>query len=284
VSVNAATNTGSGAGDVERLEIELLLDALARYHGYDFRNYAPASLTRRIRAAARNESVSSISELQHKVLHDADALGRLVRAVSIHVTAMFRDADFYQVFRKIVVPQLRTYPFIRLWIAGCSTGEEVYSLAILLHEAQLYDRCRIYATDMSDDLLERARRGIYPADMIRRYTDAYHKAGGTEDFSRYYVSDSEGAIIASPLRKNIVFSMHNLASDASFNEFHVITCRNVLIYFDTQLRDRVLELLYGSLVRFGYLAVGKKERLELTTIGARFAMLPGDARIYRRIV
>ena len=273
----------SNPSDVERLEIELLLDALARYHGYDFRNYAQASLNRRIRSAARIEGVGSISELQHKVLHDGDALGRLVRTVSIHVTAMFRDADFYQCFRKLVVPQLRTYPFIRVWIAGCSTGEEVYSLAIILHEAGLYDRCRIYATDMSDELLDRARRGIYPLDMIRRYTDAYHKAGGTEDFSRYYVSDSTGAIIANALRKNVVYSMHNLASDASFNEFHVILCRNVMIYFDTKLRDRVLDLLYGSLVRFGYLAVGKKERLELTQIGSKFAMLPGDARIYRRI-
>src|SRR5690349_21021762 len=274
MALSAGVNPASGPNDVERLEIELLLDALARHHGYDFRNYAPASLNRRIRAAARNEHVGSISELQHKVLHDADALGRLVRAVSIHVTSMFRDADFYQTFRKVVVPQLRTYPFMRIWIAGCSTGEEVYSLAIVLHEAGIYDRCRIYATDMSDELLEKARRGIYPLDMIRRYTDAYHKAGGVEDFSRYYVSDSTGAIIISPLRKNVVFSMHNLASDASFNEFHVILCRNVMIYFDTTLRDKVLELLYSSLVRFGYLVVGKKERLELTTMGARFAMLP----------
>lgn len=284
MALSAGVKVSSGPPDVERLEIELLLDALARFHGYDFRNYAPASLNRRIRNAARNEGVGSISELQHKVLHDADALGRLVRTVSIHVTSMFRDADFYQTLRRVVVPQLRTYPFMRIWIAGCSTGEEVYSLAIVLHEAGIYDRCRIYATDMSDELLEKARRGIYPLDMIRRYTDAYHKAGGTEDFSRYYISDSSGAIIISPLRKNVVFSMHNLASDASFNEFHVILCRNVMIYFDTTLRDKVLELLYSSLVRFGYLAVGKKERLELTQFGARFAMLPGDARIYRRIV
>jgi chemotaxis protein methyltransferase CheR len=273
----------SGPNDVERLEIELLLDALARFHGYDFRNYAQASLTRRIRHAARNEGVASISELQHKVLHDGDALHRLVRTVSIHVTAMFRDADFYKTFRTQVIPQLRTYPFIRIWHAGCSTGEEVYSLAIVLHEASIYDRCRIYATDISDDLLERARRGIYPLDVIRRYTDAYHRAGGTEDFSRYYVADAHGAIIASSLRRNVVFSLHNLAVDASFNEFHIILCRNVMIYFDTTLRDRVLELLYGSLVRFGYLAVGKKERIELTKLGTRFAMLPGDARIYRRI-
>jgi chemotaxis protein methyltransferase CheR len=275
--------SGSGGPDVENLEIELLLDALARHHGYDFRNYAQASLYRRLRHVASNEGVASISELQHKVLHDLDALTRLVRTVSIHVTAMFRDADFYKALRKLVVPQLRTYPFVRIWHAGCSTGEEVYSLAIILHEAQIYDRCRIYATDMSDDLLEKARRGIYPLEMIRRYTEAYHRAGGTEDFSRYYVSDSAGAIIASPLRKNIIFSMHNLASDASFNEFHVILCRNVMIYFDSQLRERVLELLYGSLVRFGYLAVGKKERIELSSLGARFGMLPGDARIYRRI-
>ena len=274
--------TSSGPNDVERLEIELLLDALARHHGWDFRNYAQASLRRRIRYAARNEGVVSISELQARVLHDQEALARLIRGISIHVTTMFRDPDFYKAFRARVIPQLRTYPFIRMWNAGCSTGEEAHSMAIVLAEEGLYDRCRIYATDISDQLLEKARRGIYSLEQMRRYTQAYHRAGGTQDFSKYYVADQGNAIMAHALRKNIVYSQHNLASDGSFNEFHVILCRNVMIYFDAQLRDRVLGLLLGSLVRFGYLAIGKKERLELTAIGHRFEPLPGDARIYRR--
>ena len=282
MQTQAQTPPPSGPNEVERLEIELLLAALARQHGWDFRHYAQASLRRRIRYAARNEGVTSISELQARVLHDPEALARLIRTVSIHVTTMFRDADFYRTLRERVIPQLRTYPFIRLWNAGCSTGEETYSLAILLQEEGLYERCRIYATDISDQLLEKARRGIYTLDQVRRYTQAYHRSGGTNDFSKHYVADQGNAIMTHALRKNIVFSQHNLASDGSFNEFHVILCRNVMIYFDGELRDRVLQLLLGSLVRFGYLAVGKKERLELSPIGHRFEPLPDDARIYRR--
>lgn len=269
--------------ELEKVELELLLDGLARHHGYDFRRYAKASITRRVRHALRNEGLASISQLQHRVLHDADALDRFIRTVTIHVTSMFRDADFYRTFRKQVVPALRTYPFVRIWVAGCSTGEEAYSLAILLDEEGLHDRCRIYATDISDTVLEHARRGIFPLEAMRKYTEAYHRAGGTRDFSRYYVADAQNAILSTYLRKNILFSNHNLASDGSFNEFNVVLCRNVLIYFENDLRDRVLRLLHDSLVRFGYLVLGKKESLEHTPLRDRFEVLSGEARIYRRI-
>lgn len=269
--------------DLERLEIELLLTGIARHYGYDFRGYSPASLRRRVRHTMAGMNVRTVSELQARVLHDPVMLDRLLRQLTIHVTSMFRDGDFYRAMRKLVIPQLRTYPFVRVWHAGCSTGEEVYSMAILLEEEGLYERSRLYATDISETVLDRARRGIYPADLMRKYTEAYHRAGGTQDFSRYYVADGENAILSSSLRRNIVFSPHNLGSDSSFNEFNLILCRNVLIYFGANLRDRATQLLHDSLVRFGYLALGKKESLDPTPHVGRFEMLPGDARIYRRI-
>jgi len=269
--------------DLEKLEIELLLTGIARHYGYDFRGYAPASLRRRVRHTMNGMNVGSVSELQARVLHDPMALDKLLRQLTIHVTSMYRDADFYRAMRKQVVPQLRTYPFVRIWHAGCSTGEEVYSMAILLEEEGLYDRTRLYATDISETVLDRARRGIYPADLVRKYTEAYHRAGGTNEFSKYYIADGENAIMSSALRRNIVFSHHNLGSDSSFNEFNLILCRNVLIYFGTTLRDRAIQLLHDSLVRFGYLALGRKETLETTPLMGRFEPMQGDTRIYRRI-
>ena len=270
-------------GDLEDLELDLLLQGLVRHHGYDFRGYAPASLKRRVHHAMNGLGVLTVSELQSRVLHDDHALDRFLRALTIHVTAMFRDADFYRTLRKQVIPQLRTYPFVRIWHAGCSTGEEVYSMAILLEEEGLYERTRLYATDISESALDRARRGIYSGELMRKYTEGYHRAGGTTDFSRYYVADGEHAIIASHLKRNVVFSPHNLASDGSFNEFNVILCRNTMIYFGAELRDRVVKLLHDSLVRFGYLALGKKETVEATPLATRFETLPGDQRIYKRI-
>lgn len=269
--------------DVEKLEIELLLSGIERRYGYDFRNYAPASRTRRLRHAMRSEGLASISALQERVLYDEAAMQRLLYHLSVHVTAMFRDPQFYLAFRRQVVPLLRTYPFVRIWHAGCSSGEEVYSLAILLHEENLYERSRIYATDMSDELLHRARRGIVPLPALRRYTQNYQRAGGTRDFSSYYTADHENGILREYLRKNIIFAHHNLATDHSFNEFNVIMCRNVLIYFDRTLRERVHELLYGSLARFGVLGLGMKESMRFTHLVDRYEELPGDVHLYRRI-
>jgi chemotaxis protein methyltransferase CheR len=267
---------------LQDLEIDLLLRGIARRYGYDFRNYARASLTRRIRQIMEREALSSVSALLERVLHDQLAMARFIEDLSVHTTSMFRDAEVYRALRNEVIPLLRTYPFVRIWHAGCSTGEEVYSLAILLHEEGMYDRCRIYATDISDRVLERARKGIFPLRIIRESTSAYRLAGGQLDFSSYYVADREHAIFRAGLRKQILFSQHNLVSDGTFNEFNLIMCRNVLIYFDQQLRDRAHELFHASLSKFGILALGKKESLRFTRFEAAYQELGPNLRIYRR--
>lgn len=269
--------------DLELIEIELLLSAITRRYGYDFRNYAPASLRRRIRRILAREGVGTISELQSRILRDPYCMQRFVTNLAVSVTSMFRDPVFYLAFRQQVVPLLRTYPFIRLWHAGCSTGEEVYSIAIVLHEAGLYDRCRIYATDLSDELLDRARSGIYSLSHMREFTHNYLRAGGENDFSSYYTADHKNAILRADLRRHIVFSQHNLVSDGSFNEFHVILCRNVMIYFDMVLRDRVHRLLYESLGMFGILGLGLKESLRYTPHETCYEALEPAVHLYRRL-
>jgi chemotaxis protein methyltransferase CheR len=268
---------------IEEVEIEALLGALERRYGYDFRNYARASLRRRIRATLEVEKLPTVSALQQLLLRDPSSMQRFIYRLSVHVTSMFRDAEFFRVFRSEVVPWLRTYPYLRIWHAGCATGEEVYSMAILLEEEGIYDRCRIYATDISDLLLQRAKRGIYTLEAIRRYTAAYHRAGGRRDFSSYYTADSENAVLHDKLRRNVVFSLHNLVSDGSFNEFNVVLCRNVLIYFDDPLRDRVLGLLDQSVMRGGFMAIGRKESLRFTPLQDRYTELRGEVRVYRRL-
>lgn len=267
----------------EALEVDLLLAGMAKRYGYDFRGYSRASLMRRIRQAVRRDGLSTISALQDRVLHDPAAMARFVERIAVHTTSMFRDADVYRALRAEVIPLLRTYPFIRIWHAGCSSGEEVYSLAILLHEEGLYDRCRLYATDFSDSVIERARRGIFSLPAIREHTVAYQKAGGRADFSSYYETDAKNAVIRQALRRNAIFSQHNLVCDGAFNEFHLILCRNVMIYFDHELRQRVHGLLYGSLSKFGILCVGKKESLHYTPFEDRFEEMGDDLKIYRRV-
>jgi chemotaxis protein methyltransferase CheR len=269
--------------DLEALEIELLLTAIERRYGYDFRNYARASLRRRIRHAAHKEGLVDISALLSRILHDPYCMQRFITHVAVRTTAMFRDAAFYLAVRHKVVPLLRTYPFIRIWHVGCSTGEEVYSMAILLAEEGIYDRCRIYATDLCDELLDRARAGLYPLDKMRKYTSNYHCAGGTGELSAYYTVSQGNAIFRDDLRRNIVFAQHNLVSDRSFNEFNFILCRNVLIYFDTTLRDRVHELLYESLGMFGVLGLGIKETLRDTVYEHAYRSLDDGVRLYSRI-
>jgi chemotaxis protein methyltransferase CheR len=269
--------------DVEDIEIDLLLSALVRRWGYDFRHYVRASLRRRVRQAVAREELQSISQLQDLLLRDSDAVRRFICTLSIHVTSMFRDPDFYVAFRRQIVPLLKTYPFVRIWHAGCSTGEEVYSLAILLHEEGIYDRVRIYATDLSDELLQQAKSGIFPLRAMRDYEPYYKSAGGTAELADYYRSDGERAIVRRDLRRNLVFSQHNLASDGSFNEFHVVFCRNVLIYFDEALRGRVYTLLTESLTRFGVLALGMKETLKYSGFAERFETIDESVRLYRRL-
>ena len=269
--------------DIEDIELDLLLEGIFRQYGFDFRNYARSSLKRRVRNFLRHEHIATISLLQDRILHHQEWMDRFAYSLSVNVSAMFRDPQFYLTFRKEVVPLLRTYPFIRIWLAGVSMGEEVYSLAILLAEEGIYDRCRIYATDMNETLLKKAKEGIYPADLMQTYTDNYTKAGGKKSFSDYYTSAYEYAILKLSLRENLVFAQHNLATDASFNEFHVILCRNVMIYFNRELQAHVYNLLHESLAMFGVIGLGARETMKSSPHESAYEEIDKTARLYRRI-
>ncbi|HJT16786.1 MAG TPA: protein-glutamate O-methyltransferase CheR, partial [Thermoanaerobaculia bacterium] len=220
---------------------------------------------------------------QEKVLHDPSSMERLLLDLSINTTAMFRDPTFYLAFRQKVVPVLRTYPFVRIWHAGCSTGEEVYSMAILLYEEGLYDRCRIYATDINEAVLQRAKEGIFPINTMRENTSNYIAAGGTGTFSEYYVAKYDYAIFRPSLRENVVFAQHNLVTDASFNQFNVIFCRNVLIYINNALQERVQRLFLDSMEMFGILGLGKKETIRYSAVTDNYEVIDDEERLYRRI-
>jgi chemotaxis protein methyltransferase CheR len=229
------------------------------------------------------EGIKTISALQEKILRTPDLMERLILDLSINVTSMFRDPSFYVSFREKVVPLLHTYPFTRIWVAGCSTGEEVYSLAILLDEEGLYERTRIYATDINEAVLDRAREGVFPMTKMKEYTQNYIRAGGTRAFSDYYLSAYDGAAFDKTLTRNVVFAQHNLASDRSFNEFNVVICRNVMIYFDRALQNRVHQLFFGSLSRFGILALGHKESINFTPHASHYKELDAAERLYRKV-
>lgn len=269
--------------ELERIEIELLLEGVFRHYGFDFRSYAYASIRRRLWKRTEAEGLSSISELQALVLHDSAAMERLLLDLSVSVTAMFRDPGFYQVFREEVVPLLRTYPFIRIWHAGCSSGEEVYSTAIVLEEEGLLERTRIYATDINEAVLQQARAGIFPLNRMQEYTENYIRAGGKRSFSEYYTAKYDGALFSPSLTRNTVFSQHNLVTDRSFSEFTVIFCRNVLIYFDRNLQNRVHTLFYDSLVMLGILALGSKESLRFSQYEPCYEKLDPREKLYRKI-
>jgi chemotaxis protein methyltransferase CheR len=269
--------------ELEQLEIDLLLEAVYRRYGFDFRQYAVASLKRRLWRRLLAEGLSTISELQARLLHDPACMERLLLDLSINVTSMFRDPTFYAAFREKVVPMLRTYPFTRIWCAGCSTGEEVYSLAILLEEEGLYARTRIYATDINENVLATAREGVFPLARMQQYTQNYIRGGGKHDFSRYYVAAYDAAQFSRSLLENVVFAQHNLAMDRAFNEFNAIICRNVMIYFDRGLQDRVHSLFHDSLETFGILALGHKESLSFTAVADRYEEVDTNERIYRKI-
>jgi chemotaxis protein methyltransferase CheR len=268
--------------ELEQLEIELLLEGIHRRYGFDFREYAPASLKRRLRRRMDGEKVETVSALQDLLLHDPAVMERLLLDLSINVTAMFRDPSFFVALREKVVPLLRTYPFSRIWVAGCSTGEEVYSLGILLAEEGLSERVRIYATDINEAVIERARLGVFPLDKMQEYTQNYIRAGGKRSFSEYYVARYDGAQFARELIDGVVFAQHNLASDAAFNEFELITCRNVMIYFAQPLQEQVHRLLYDSLTMFGVLALGQKETIRFSPHERDYEELDADERLYRK--
>jgi chemotaxis protein methyltransferase CheR len=272
-----------GQDELEEIELSLLLEGVFRQYGFDFREYAAASLRRRVWRRVHAEGLSTISALQDRLLHDPACMERLLLDLSINVTAMFRDPGFYSAFRRKVVPMLRTYPFTRIWIAGCSTGEEVYSLAILLVEEGLYDRTRIYATDINEAVLEQARAGVFPLDKMREYTQNYINAGGSRPFSEYYLAKYDGAQFQRSLIDNVVFAQHNLVSDRSFNEFNVIVCRNVMIYFDRALQERVHTLFYDSLVTFGILGLGHRESIRQSPYEDSYEELEPAEKLYRKV-
>jgi chemotaxis protein methyltransferase CheR len=267
---------------LEKMEIELLLEAIYRHYGFDFRSYAFSSIRRRIWKRVNAEGLSNVTALQERILHDSKVMERLLLDLSINVTAMFRDPGFYRAFREDVVPLLRTYPFIRVWHAGCSTGEEVYSMAILLEEEGLLARSRLYATDINEVVLQQARAGIFPLERMQEYTENYIKAGGKRSFSEYYVAKYDGALFSPALTEHVVFSQHNLVTDRSFSEFNVILCRNVLIYFDKSLQARVQGLFYDSLVHFGILGLGSKESLKFSQYEDCYEQIAAE-KIYRKI-
>jgi chemotaxis protein methyltransferase CheR len=279
----AVEELARASDDLERIEVQLLLEAIYQHYGFDFRGYALGSLKRRLWRRAYGEKVETLSALQDRVLHDPAVMDRLLLDLSINVTAMFRDPTFFKAFREKVVPLLRTYPFVRIWNAGCSTGEETYSLAILLKEEGLYERTRIYATDINDRVLERARAGRFPLEKMRDFTANYLRAGGKEEFSAYYTVEGQEARFTEELASQVVFAQHNLVSDAPFNEFNVIVCRNVMIYFGKTLQDRVHELFYDSLEALGVMALGHKESIKFSRYEDRYEPLDVQEKLYRKM-
>lgn len=275
---------GSPAEAFEDLDdLRLLLETILNRTGLDFREYAYSSLRRRIARAVAETKAGNVSGLHMRIKHDNVTLAHLVKLLTVHTTAMFRDPAFFRVLREQVVPVLRTYPFVRLWVAGCSTGEEVYSLSILLHEEGVADRCRIYATDLSDAMIQHARDGIYPLSVMQEYSRNYQQSGGRYPFSDYFTADSERVVFRRHLRDNVVFGTHNLVSDASFNEFHLILCRNVMIYFQRELQEKVHRLFHDSLVTLGYLGLGRSETVRFTPFRNAYATLDKRERLFRKI-
>ncbi|MEA5504198.1 protein-glutamate O-methyltransferase CheR [Halotia wernerae UHCC 0503] len=268
---------------LEDIEIQLLLEGVYQYYGYDFRNYALSSLKRRVQSFMRLEGLANISTLQERLLHNRPCLDRFLLNLTVNVTSMFRDPSFYLAFRQQVIPLLRTYPFIRIWHAGCSTGEEVYSMAILLQEEKLYHRCRIYATDTNERVLQNAKNGIFSLRLMQEYTQLYLRAGGQKSFSEYYTAAYDNAIFRASLRENVIFAQHNLATDSSFNEFNVILCRNVLIYFNQILQKRVHTLFYNSLCTFGILGLGRQESIRFTPCENYYEEIAQGEKLYRRL-
>ncbi|MEK3993551.1 protein-glutamate O-methyltransferase CheR [Psychrobacillus sp. FSL K6-2365] len=267
----------------EKIEITLLLEGIFQRYGHDFRGYSYPSINRRIKYRMELEGLTSISYLQQRVLYEPEMMRKLLKDFSINVTEMFRDPEFYSSFRKRVVPLLHSYPFIRIWHAGCSTGEEAYSMAILLYEEGLYKKSKIYATDMNMDVLEKAEKGIFSFEKMKQYTSNYQKAGGLHAFSEYYTADQYGVKFKPFLSENIVFARHNLVTDSSFNEFNVIICRNVLIYFDKQLQNQVHGLFQESLSRFGVLGLGSKESIRFSPYMACYEEIDAENKLYKKI-
>ena len=267
---------------IEDRELELLINDIFDYHGYDFGGYSRASFKRRVDRLYQMDGFGSFGEFLSRVRADEAYFKRMVEEITVNVTEMFRDPSFYTVLRQEIIPVLATKPFIRIWHAGCSTGEEVYSMAILLYEANLLHKSLLYATDINPLVLSSAKSGVFPLRMMKQYSENYLASGGKQDFSKYYIANYGMAKFDSHFTEKMVFSQHNLVSDSSFNEFDLILCRNVLIYFDKELQDRALTLFDESLSPLGYMALGTKETMKFSTIQRKYEQLRRE-KIWKKI-
>jgi len=269
--------------ELQDLEIKVLLETIYQRYDYDFRLYSPASIKRRIEHYLGKTDFNNISEMIPSIIYDKSFFESLFYTISIPVTEMFRDPHVFKAIRKEVVPVLKTYPFIKVWIAGCATGEEAYSLAILLKEEGLYDRCQIYATDFNDEALSKAKKGIYPIDKIRQYTENYRKSGGKNPFSNYFQSQYGSVVLDTSLKKNIVFANYNFTTDTIFGEMNLIMCRNVMIYFNKTLQNLVFKLFHESLSSKGFLCIGSKESMSFSDISGKFKQIAKEVKIFSRV-
>jgi len=264
------------------IELRMLVEAVYLKYNYDFRDYTGASQKRRVLVAMREMECNTVSELQSKVLHEPNGFAQLLQYLTIPVTEMFRDPEYFRAIREQVAPLLQTYPSLKIWVAGCSTGEEVYSLAILLKEEGLLERSIIYATDINPKSLEAARRGVFQLDRMRLFTENYQKSGGKAAFSDYYTAAYGGALFDRDLIENVTFADHSLATDSVFSETHFVSCRNVLIYFNRTLQDRVFGLFHESLCHRGFLGLGSKESIDFSSYAERFEPLARRERLFRK--
>ncbi len=264
------------------IEQQLLIEAIYRRYHYDFRGYAQASLKRRLQTALTQFGCASLSQLQHLVLHDASVFPALLQYLTVQVSEMFRDPEYFRAVREKVVPLLRTYPSLKIWIAGCSAGEEVYSMAILLREEGLLERSLIYATDINTSALQKAEAGVYDIDRVPGFTENHARSGGHSSLSDHYSAAYGRVVFDKSLRRHIVFSDHSLATDSVFAEMQFVSCRNVLIYFDRALQNRALGLFHESLCRRGFLGVGVKESLRFSAYADRFDEFVPRERIYQK--
>jgi len=265
----------------ETIELNMLLESIFIKYGYDFRNYSKASIKRRVLSFLSDMDYKTISALQHEILYYPEIFEKLLFKLSVNVTEMFRDPEFYRSLKENVFPELKNKSQLKIWHAGCSTGEEVYSLSILLKEEGLYDKCYLYATDIDDHSLGKAKEAIYPVKYMQEYTLNYNKAGGQKSFSDYYTAKYDFALLNKELKKNIIFTNHNLASDAVFGEMDLVICRNVLIYFNRDLQDRSFKLFKDSLCEDGILCLGSKETIRVSQYSSSFEDVSASHKIYR---
>lgn len=268
---------------INEKELDLLLDEMLSLYGYDFTGYSKASLRRRIQRLIINDKLTSFAEFRYRIVNDESYFSHALEEISVNVTEMLRDPTFYKTIIEKVIPVLATYPFIRIWHAGCASGEEVYSMAILMKEAGLLQKTLIYGTDINPAALEKARLGIYSVSQVQQYSRNYIAAGGKADFSSYYTANYQLAKFDESLGKRMVFSTHNLVTDSSFNSFQLIFCRNVMIYFEKKLQDRVLQLFDNSLEHFGFLALGNKESIRFSPIASRYKQIDKE-KIWRKTI